>query len=231
MKIRTLTRWHSKIGILVCAWILLLATTGLMLQHSHRLGLDKPVLTESLWYAVADLPVPTVQGVVEHQLYQVDNLLVTAQGKIGVLDGDLSGVLAGAESLLASDQSQLWLLTLEGELVDTIPLSGRRLAGVSAEGLPLLSDHSGALWQLDWWLEQPPEVSELTVMTPAATASEARLPEGLDVEGIGVSVERLLLSLHSGRIFGAVGEWLMTIVALMAIAIACTGFVIWGRRR
>ncbi|WP_417347369.1 PepSY-associated TM helix domain-containing protein [Ferrimonas sp.] len=231
MKTRTLTRWHSRIGILVCAWILLLACTGLILQHGHRLGLDKPLLTGAFWYSLADLPQPTVSGAEEQGLYQVDNRLLSRQGHLAMLDGEVQGVVVGEESMLVSDQGQLWLLTPEGELVDSVPLEGLALAGTSAAGLPLLKGREGRLWQLDWWLEAKPELAEATLVQGPVKFTQASLPGEIEDSHSGVSVERLILALHSGRIFGPLGEWLMSAVALMAIGIACTGFVIWGRRR
>ncbi|TKB49411.1 PepSY domain-containing protein [Ferrimonas sediminicola] len=230
MKTRTLTRWHSRIGILVCAWILLLACTGLLLQHGHRLGLDKPLLTGDLWYRLADLPKPRVTGVPRHEVFQVDNRLVTRQGSLAALDGDLQGLVVGPETMLVSDQGQLWLLTPEGELVDSTPLNGRRLAGISPLGEPVLQlgQHR---WLQDWWLEGEAVSSDAKVAEPPQRFVETVMPDDLRDGHSGVSIERLLLWLHSGRIFGALGEWLMSAVALMAIGIACTGFVIWGRRR
>ncbi|BDY03686.1 PepSY-associated TM helix domain-containing protein [Ferrimonas sp. YFM] len=231
MKTRTLTRWHSKIGILVCAWILLLACTGLVLQHGHRLGLDKPLLTGAFWYSLADLPQPSVSGAKAQGLYQVDNRLLSRHGHLAMLDGKVQGLVVGEESLLVSDLGQLWLLTSEGELVDSVPLEGFVLAGTSAAGLPLLKGEEGRYWQLDWWLESEPEPTDARLAQKPVPFVETSLPGEIEDSHSGVSVERLILALHSGRIFGPLGEWLMSAVALMAIGIACTGFVIWGRRR
>ena len=231
MKTRTLLRWHSRIGILVCAWILLLACTGLVLQHSHRLGLDKPLLSGALWYSLADVPVPRVTGVADMGVYQIDNLLISRHGQLAQLDGEAQGLVKGEESMLVIDLAQLWLLTAEGELVDSLPLDGFVLVGVSEEGLPLLKGKQGRLWQLDWWLETKPELTDANLAQGPVLFVETSLPEEIEGRHSGVSVERLVLALHNGRIFGAFGEWLMSAVALMAIGIACSGFVIWGRRR
>lgn len=231
MKTRTLTRWHSRIGIFVCAWILLLATTGLALQHSHRIGLDSPVLTSKIWYQILGVPVPTIQSIDGVELWTVDRHLVSAQGVVGELSQQVANVLVGEEQVLLADGASLWLLLHSGELVDSIPLATDMvLAGVSRQGLPLLKDANGQLWQQDWWLEQPMQPVTTEVM-PALVPFQAQEYQPKLAEGAGISVEQLLLELHSGRVFGVVGEWLMTAVALMAIAIACTGFVIWGRRK
>lgn len=231
MKTRTLARWHSKIGILVCAWILLLACTGLVLQHGHRLGLDKPMLTGAIWYSLADLPQPRVTGAEGLDLYQVDNRLLSRHGNLAMLNGEVQGLVVGEESMLVSDLGQLWLLTSEGELVDSTPLEGFVLAGTSAAGLPLLKGREGRLWQLDWWLEAEPKLADANLAQGPLRFVESSLPGEIEDGHSGVSVERLILALHSGRIFGPLGEWLMSAVALMAIGIACTGFVIWVRRR
>ncbi|USD38316.1 MULTISPECIES: PepSY domain-containing protein [Ferrimonas] len=232
MKTRTLTRWHSKIGILVCVWILLLATTGLLLQHSHRIGLDQPSLTAPLWYRIAGVPEPKVTAIESLPLYQVEQALITPMGKVAELQGGLVAAIATPEVMLAADGQALYLLTREGELVERLPHgAGIQSLGLDDQGRPLLLDQQGQAWALDWWMEQAPQRSDAQLVSKGLLPQGAELPAELAGKGVGISVERLLLSLHTGRIFGPVGEWLMSLVALMAIAIACTGFVIWGRRR
>jgi uncharacterized iron-regulated membrane protein len=43
--------------------------------------------------------------------------------------------------------------------------------------------------------------------------------------------ERLLLDLHSGRIFGAAGPWIFDIAALLLILLSLSGTWIWIKRR
>ncbi len=46
-----------------------------------------------------------------------------------------------------------------------------------------------------------------------------------------ITWERWLQDLHSGRFFGPVGEWIVTLGSLLIIVLACTGFIMWYRQR
>ena len=60
-------------------------------------------------------------------------------------------------------------------------------------------------------------------------ADSAPLPETLrnvlikQYRGMGVSWERLLLDLHSGRLFGKIGVLIMNIAAVLMLLLAITG--------
>ncbi|MBE9548779.1 MAG: PepSY domain-containing protein [Proteobacteria bacterium] len=48
-----LARWHRRIGISVAAWLILLAISGLLINHAHDWGLDQssiPGLLQELLY-------------------------------------------------------------------------------------------------------------------------------------------------------------------------------------
>jgi uncharacterized iron-regulated membrane protein len=49
--------------------------------------------------------------------------------------------------------------------------------------------------------------------------------------GTGLSLERVLLDLHSGRILGEAGVWLVDAAALLFLLLAGSGVWLWGRRR
>jgi len=48
--------------------------------------------------------------------------------------------------------------------------------------------------------------------------------------GQGLTVERVLLDLHSGRILAAAGVWLMDVVAVCMIVLALSGLILSLRR-
>ncbi|MBQ13009.1 MAG: hypothetical protein CMQ17_01195, partial [Gammaproteobacteria bacterium] len=68
-------------------------------------------------------------------------------------------------------------------------------------------------------------------------SAASTVPEGLEAairehyRSTLLSVERLVLDLHSGRIFGAAGALLVDIMAVLFMLMAATGVWIWLRRR
>ncbi|CAN0486468.1 unnamed protein product, partial [Phaeothamnion confervicola] len=72
--------------------------------------------------------------------------------------------------------------------------------------------------------------------TPAWSAPQAAPPALRDAlalaqRGAGLSAERVLLDLHSGRLFGAWGPWVMDAAAIVFVILALTGIIHWGWRR
>jgi len=46
-----------------------------------------------------------------------------------------------------------------------------------------------------------------------------------------IPVERLLLDLHSGRLFGIWGVYFMDLIAILILILAATGLFMWLQRR
>ena len=63
------------------------------------------------------------------------------------------------------------------------------------------------------------------------TRLDRRMQAIIDVAGQhGLPLERVLLDLHSGRIFGEAGVWLVDAAALLFLLLAGSGLWLWGRR-
>jgi hypothetical protein len=147
---RLIYRWHRRIGLAASVLLLVLAVTGMLLNHSERLGLDgahvrwSPLLD---WYGLA--PEHPPQG------YRLGKQwLVLLEGQ-AYLDGkpvaDGLGKPAGAVALppgfiIAGGQRELALLTADGQLVE-------RLGPASLPGSPQRLGVAGLLVQalLPWF--------------------------------------------------------------------------------
>jgi hypothetical protein len=46
-----------------------------------------------------------------------------------------------------------------------------------------------------------------------------------------ISPERVLLDIHTGRILGRIGPWIVDLSAVVLLVLAITGFWIWATRR
>jgi hypothetical protein len=49
--------------------------------------------------------------------------------------------------------------------------------------------------------------------------------------GRGLSVERVIADLHSGRVIGIVGPFVMDVVAVLLIVLSLSGLLLWLRPR
>ncbi|MCY3731665.1 MAG: PepSY domain-containing protein [Rhodospirillaceae bacterium] len=235
-----LRHWHRWLGMGSLLFVVLLSVTGIVLNHADELELDTRFVSAPWlldWYGI-DVPAVAAS-------YSVDQRRVTLVGERLYLDEEAlaEGIasLAGAVSMpgfiaIATGDSML-LLTRSGALVERMPLAGELPAGVQAVGIArsaLIVRSGGTLYQAD---------AELLGFDPCTDVAEADVtwsepsavpPAHLDAlyvayRGAGVSVERLLADLHSGRLFTAAGPIVMDAAGVILIVLSVFGVMLWVR--
>lgn len=241
--VRALYLWHRRLGAVAALLVLLAAVTGLLLNHSDRLHLDRRHLQAAWlldWYGIGPVRVPPGWQAGGHWYTVVDGTLYRDDRALARARGNLRGALHLPEpglDLLAFDHALL-LLEPTGEIAEWIePLPGpggpvRGLARLE-DGRPLLLTDAGA-WAADAELLQwhPREIQE----PPSAALSPSPLPAPLRarlarrIRGQALTLERVLLDLHSGRLFGAQGPWLMDGAAVLLVLLSLSGGLLWVRQ-
>lgn len=232
---------HRYLGLLVVLFVLLLAITGIMLNHTETLHLDEQKINSTValgWYGI-DVEIPQ-QGYrlgenwVSHSKQSVffnDRLIELALKK-------LTGAISTEQLLVISGEDKVALLTQEIELVDVIDRAsglpdGKILnLGFTKQQQVALETDKGIFIAspgfLSWQLAVPadiewPQQIDLPVDLKADIAKSWR--------GEGVTLERLILDLHSGRLFGGnSGVLLMDLAAIIMILLALTGIWLWVTR-
>lgn len=234
-------RWHRSIGAGAAVFVVLMVLTGLSLNHSRGLGLDQHHVTQPFllnWYGL-DEPEQFLSFLVgndwlsfaDSQLYLNDQHITSITAGIGAVGaGDLL-VAAGSEELL--------LLNRAGELIERLPWTPSGGGGIEAlgtfeaNGVAVLS--AGQLWLADAQLfnwQRANEPLPTPTWSSAQTAPEALQQAILrQYRGPGLSLERILLDFHSGRIFGSAGVVIFDLLALIVGSLATTGLVLWFRAR
>jgi hypothetical protein len=238
--LRSLYIWHRYIGLAVALFVIVLAVTGLLLNHTDEIGLDSiqvssPALLD--WYGIhapADvrafdtgaLTVAELNG----QLY-VNNVHMPN------IEGTLIGAVAFNELVVAATENQLVLLTPTGELVERMDSStgipsGIQAIGIGNNGLPVIStrqgDYLGDAGLMRW--TGVPAVNARWAM-PATLDKAARQSLDNAWRGNGLPLERVMLDLHSGRILGHWGVYLMDAAAILFLLLSISGVWLWIRRR
>lgn len=232
--LRSLFLWHRWLGLGVALFAIVLSITGLMLNHTDGLELDERRVT-SPWvlqlYGIAPPPL--------ERAYQIQGRWISQWGDRLFLDADplkATGSLRGAGTaagiFVAAGGDQVLLLGPQGELIERVPMPGLQAIGQSAGSLVVRTDN-GLLRsdeQLIGWSPVPQE-------TEVAWSTRGPLPDVLrrDIQralrGEGLPLERIVLDLHSGRLLGAAGVWLMDAAAAILIFGAFSGVWLWLRHR
>jgi len=237
---RVILAWHRWMGIVSALFLVVLSVTGLVLNHTERLGLDDIQIKQSFLLsrygmsAGSDIDAFRINGsdTLSHlngQLFYNSASLLSGELPLGILESPPITVVATAHQLI--------YLSDGGELIESIPSSqlpySKLIAvGLSAEQRPVLIAEEGN-WTPDAnWLEfQTYEGSYTVDPLTRAELSESSAASILEAfQGSGVSLYRVLLDLHSGRLFGWGGRTLMDLSALAILLLVTSGIAGWLRK-
>ncbi|WP_158675397.1 PepSY domain-containing protein [Thiohalobacter thiocyanaticus] len=242
LKLKSLYVWHRYIGLTAALFVLILAVTGLLLNHTERFAFDSRHVHNDWvldWYGI--------EAPERYTSYALEGDHITLFGRhlyhnLHELEGEhegLIGALRVGDLVVVAVDREILLLMGDGELVERlggsegVP-SGMRRLGLDSDGA-LVVEGGHAYYQPDadfirWrhWEGDPDTVT----WTQADTLPDKLYEELVEhYRGEVLPVERVLLDLHSGRILGRHGYLVMDIAAVLLIALALSGSLIWLRRR
>lgn len=240
-----LRRTHRWLGLAALLFVLLLSVTGIALNHSTDWGLDRRYVNWE-WAARAlgmRAPEPAASfSDAGHRVTQLGSRIYFDDRELNVETSELRGlVIIDPLAVVATDAS-IVLVTANAEIVEHIDLADQ-LPGVIARigradqrvviesaGRQLVSDADitgftefpqARFTDIAWSIDSAPP--------PALVATLKGM-----YRGRAVTVERLLIEIHSGRILAAAGPAVLDIVGVVLILLSLSGLVVWlshrGRR-
>lgn len=233
-----LLRWHRRIGLVAAALVVILALSGVALNHTTALGLDRQAVTAPWlleWLGAESKAGMHGYKVGQHQVTVLEDRVFFDGAMIAQrLDG-IVGAVETANAIAVAGRTEILLLAENGDLIERIsalptPITGigvtpdGRLAVAIAPDLVFTADASLLQWQqvrdsrITW---------TTTSLIPDAIGKQVLQAYG----GADVSMERIILEVHSGRIFGSYGPWLMDGAAILLLLLAVTGVIGWSRSR
>ena len=232
---------HRLIGAMASIFLLFMAVTGLVLNHSHDLGLDResvasPALLD--WYGL--------QPRLEIHSFAAGQRWLSHAGSQWFLDGaplagssEGTGALQLNDWLLAAGDDSLLVFDQQGQLIERIPWQAGTLGhieklGISEQGLAALAA-GDQTWLSDPDLLEWRPVTGIDVRISWSKPGDAPTavvePIRNYLKGSELSFEQLLLDLHSGRFFGSIGVWVYDLMAIAIASLAISGLVLWWRGR
>lgn len=239
-KRKSLTRrLHRTIGASAALFVLLIVLSGLALNHSDDLELGENHVSSSFllqWYGLAQDGDIRSYPVADHWLSIAGTQLYFDGTPVANLTNAV-GAVASGEILVAAGGSELVLLDRQGSLIEKMawehpdPIES---VGSLPDGIAVVRT-AGETWAADeqflHW--RPATVAGTTPNWSAATPAPVEIRETVSrhYRGHGLSLERVLLDLHSGRIFGAFGRLFFDAVAVAIGFLAVSGLIVWFRGR
>lgn len=232
--------WHRRLGVLVAVIVIFLCISGIALNHTEAFKLDqRHVQTGWLldWYGIDAPSGASSVSVNGTRIMLLGDHLYADEKLIAAPYSELHGAASNDELIVIAAGAEMLLLTPELILVERMTVSdglpaeiqavgsdsNNRIAVLTPEG-PWIADRQLLSWNLAaedndiQWLQAPVQTTEHI--------------DGIreHYRGRILNWERVFLDVHSGRILGSAGPFLMDLVALMLLGLAASGLWLWSRR-
>ena len=228
---------HLYVGLGISLLLIHLSITGIFLNHTDDLELNKTYIS-STWilnlYGL-NVPRPTkIFTIQQDNFSQFDTEVFFNNKPIFLFDSELIGVIKDRENFIIASQDELFIVNQSGVVIDkqkilsfTIKSIGKykekivikdeqlnEWAGksISDEWIPIIKDN------IDWSLPG--------TMTPLNKKDIKQY-----FVGNGISLEQIILDFHSGAIFKKEGKIFFDLVSLLLIFLSVSGIWLWVIKR
>jgi uncharacterized iron-regulated membrane protein len=227
--------WHRRIGLVAALLLAWLAISGVLLNHTETLGLDRRYVGAAWlldWYGIEGPGEITGFRVGGHWLTQVGERLYWNDRPLPGEYRRLSGAVLVNGEIAAATAAEILLLTQDGRLAEILDSAHGVPDGIEQVGLDdghLLVRTRERVYAAGTgmmrWRGTRPQDPEWARPTEVPEALRARL--SADYRGRVLTLERVLLDLHSGRLPGPGGVVLMDLAAVSLLLLAGIGVWMW----
>jgi hypothetical protein len=234
-------RLHRTLGAAAALFVLFMVLTGLAINHANGLGLNRKQVTQATlldWYGL-DGPANVLSfGLGDAWISFAGSQLFFNEQSVATVNGGAGAVAAGG-LLVAASSDELLLLDADGTLVERLPWASIDPQPIGMIGLDaddnVLVKSGDRVWTADAdllnWRQDAETNPNLRWATPQPATDALQQAIGRAYRGQGLNLERVLLDLHSGRIFGPVGVLVYDLLALTIGFLSISGLVLWFRGR
>jgi len=232
---------HRLLSIVLIVPLLIVSLTGLILNHTVDFDLSNRHVTNS-WiqsrYGMTlegeprafGLNGKTYAGRWDGQLFYRNQIINDSSALIGAVP------LRDGTAIVTSEAVHYF--GLDGELIEsldsvTLPASPLKRAGRSQDLTLVLENENDTFVSDRNLLEFTEGESSLEVewSTPVIPKKEDLQTWKIAFSGDGVPMDRVILDLHSGRLFGSIGKWVYDFVVIGVLMLSASGLVLFFRSR
>ena len=239
---RRLRRLHRFVGVLAALFTLWLAVSGILLQHAPGLGLHERFVTHPAvlaWYGVRIEADVRGYRAGTRDVVQLDERIFVGPHRLALEDAALRGAIADGDDLVIALADGVLRVDADGRILDRagelegLPTPIERIGRAADGGIALAA--AGGLSSLspDFLEVAPlpaPAAAALQWSVRGALAAPDDATAAAYLDGV-ISVERLLADLHTGRLGGDIGPWLVDASAVALIVLALSGLWLFARTR
>lgn len=233
-------KWHKKFGVISALFVVFLAASGIILNHSQQLNLNTNYIQNEWLLDLYQIkPTDDPVGFVSSNVWsvQIGERLYFNEEEIANDVSALTGLVKVNDTYVVAYDGQLTILTPQGETIERLSGAAGVPAGMQAIGVDEQNNiiikaahgyYRVNLDELDW---------KEFALHDASWSESSSIPERIKSKllkkyrGSGLTAERVLQDFHSGRIVGQWGVYIVDFVALLFLILAISGIWMWSKRR
>jgi hypothetical protein len=234
---RALAKWHRRLGLFAALLVVFVTVTGFLLQYAPALGLNRAMVHDrtllSLYVGKQEAPALVLRTAHGEQVWR-KGLLYTANTKPLPIETPPVGAVPTAGGTVIATADSLYVISADGGLLERIDASllpGPVTAiGQTAAGALALNT-GGRFYVTDASFSAFTPTEDAVAWSRPQTATPDALPDFVArAEPVALPWDRILLDLHTGRLFGTAGVWIVNLGSLAFLLLAISGVVTALRR-
>ncbi|HIF54633.1 MAG TPA: PepSY domain-containing protein [Methylococcaceae bacterium] len=232
---RFIYKLHRYIGLTSSLVLIMLAVTGIALNHTAELQLDQRTIKSTAildWYGIKSPDKLRSFATRNHWLTQMGQKIYFDQHVFLENQSPLLGVVETEQFIVIAFYNSLQLLTHSGELIEKIPFAAIEHIGSGLQQSIVIQSSQGYTSSNDGLLSWQPYLDKpVTWSTSQATPEILATPLQQSFVRSILPVERVILDLHSGRLFGTFGVIIVDISGIFLLILAISGCAIWLKHK
>lgn len=236
-KLKKIVDLHRYVGLGICIFLVHLAITGIFLNHSIGLRLDKTFITWPWLLNQYNLTVPEPANIFtigKNNFSTIDGEVFFNDKPIFLAEEQLLGVSQNQDTFILASSSTITMISNDGYIINkenVLPFTVKNI-GINGDEV-VINDSEDKIWSS----ESINGVWELTQNRAVQWSMEGSITP-INHEkirkyfvGDGVSLEQVILDFHSGAIFQKAGKLFFDIISILLIILSFTGIWLWTVKR
>ncbi|MDH5472737.1 MAG: PepSY domain-containing protein [Gammaproteobacteria bacterium] len=229
--------WHRRLGIIALVLVLILSITGIILNHTESFKLDETTVESELllsWYGLNPEGKPISFKFKDIIISQWDEQLFFNTDIISHNSQLLRGATRLNDIIIVAFDNTILLLETNGSIIEQARINIDNIINIGTDGKHVyVKNSAGDIFVSDEQIINWKKTQHNHIVWATATKPDHALRQQLKqvYRGQGLSLERVILDLHSGRLFNQRwGIYIMDASAVIMIWLGLSGTWIWWSR-
>ena len=235
--IKKILSFHLYVGLGISLLLIHLSITGIFLNHTDDLELNKTYISSTWILNLYGLNVPSpskVFTIQQDNFSQFDTEVFLNNKPIFLFDSELIGVIKDRENFIIAAQDELFIVNQSGVLIDKQKILSFTIKSIGKYKEEIVIKDE----QLNKWVGKSISDKWIPIIKDNIEWSKPGTMTALNKKDIkqyfvgnGISLEQIILDFHSGAIFKKEGKLFFDLVSLLLIFLSVSGIWIWLIKR